>query len=415
MQAEQTPITPLENKRLLLVLPTSTYRAEAFVQAALSLKIELVVGSNETSSLEALNRGKTMTINVDNSEQGLKDILRVHQNRPFDAILGVDDRSVLLAARASELLKLKSSPSDAVKRTRNKYLLRQALKGSLPTPTFSLYKENIQCSFPSVVKPLFLSGSRGVIRVNNVNELLTSTQRIRKILDDREVQAIAPGIEWQDKILIEEYIPGPEFVLEGLLEQGQLKVLAIFDKPDPLEGPFFEETLFVTPSNLSLDRQKRLVRTVETAINLIGLTQGSIHAEVRLKDEQFYLIDLAARSIGGLCSYALELYLGVSIEELMIQELLGGTAKIEPICPSAGVMMIPIPRAGKLIHVSGLETAQQIEFIDKIKISMHRGEEVIPLPEGNRYLGFIFARGPSYQQVEQALRDAFNRLEFEIK
>ena len=265
--------------------------------------------------------------------------------------------------------------------------------------------------YPAVLKPLALSASRGVIRANDPGEFTTAFQRISAILAKAESTGDAAG-----HVLVEEYIPGAEVALEGLLDKGTLTILALFDKPDPLEGPYFEETIYVTPSRLPVDVQDAIAATVNRAVATLDLREGPIHAELRINNDGIWLIEVAARSIGGLCSRAMRFGAGARLEDLILRHALGlpiPTPKLDR--PATGVMMIPIPASGILRRVSGIEAARAIMYIEDVTISIPLGEILVPVPEGNRYLGFIFAAGDTPEAVEAALREAHGRLEFAIE
>jgi biotin carboxylase len=266
--------------------------------------------------------------------------------------------------------------------------------------------------YPCVLKPLMLSASRGVIRANDGRELVAAFRRIAAILAHPDA---APPVGTRRALLVEEFVPGREVALEGLLVGGKLHVLALFDKPDPLDGPFFEETIYVTPSRLPAATQERITAVTRDACSALGLTEGPIHAELRVNERGPFVLEVAARSIGGLCARTLTFGTGMSLEELILCHALGRPLEsLERERRAAGVMMIPIPRAGRLVAVRGVEEAQAVEAIEEVVITMHPGQEVIPLPEGWQYLGFIFARAEKPAAVEAALRKAHARLRFDI-
>jgi biotin carboxylase len=257
-----------------------------------------------------------------------------------------------------------------------------------------------------------LSASRGVIRANDPGEFVTAFERIAAILARPDA---APPEGARRALLVEEFVPGREIALEGLLVGGSLHVLAIFDKPDPLDGPFFEETIYVTPSRLPAATQARVSVVTRDACSALGLTEGPIHAELRIHDRGPFVLEVAARSIGGLCARTLTFGTGLSLEELILCHALGRPLEsLERERRAAGVMMIPIPRAGHLVSVSGAEEATAVEAVEDVVITMHPGQEVVPLPEGWQYLGFIFARAETPAVVERALREAHGRLRIDI-
>ncbi len=408
--------------RIMLLIPSASYRSPDFMKAATELGIEVVVGSDKSNPLESLHPDKQIGLDFADPEEGARQIERFAQGRPLAAIVAVDDAGTRLAARASWRLELPYNPVEAVDATRNKALLRERLANAgLPSPPYQVVSVEDSPSqiasnltFPVVAKPLALSASRGVIRADTPEQFVDAFERIRHILNQPECAAEAGNLA--DKILIEGYVPGAEVSVEGLLHDGQLQVLAIFDKPDPLEGPFFEETIYVTPSRLEPTLQDRVVAVTEQATAAIGLRDGPVHAEMRINDQGVYPIDIAARSIGGLCSRTLSFGTGMSLEELILRHATGNTAaSAARESQAAGVMMIPIPRSGTLKSVNGVAEAEAVPLIESVTMTTHIESAVVPLPEGGDYLGFIFARGASPEAVELALQQAHDQLDFRIE
>jgi biotin carboxylase len=405
---------------LLLLLPTTTYRTEAFIDAATRLGVELVCASERPSTLEELSPNSLVTLDFADPLGSAETIARFAQSRPIDAVVGVDDLTTVTAAAISERLGLKANALPAVSAARDKHAMRRCLaEAGVPVPRFRLVElANDPASaarkteYPCVLKPLMLSASRGVIRANDPGEFVAAFERIAAILARPDA---APPAGARRALLVEEFVPGREIALEGLLVGGSLHVLAIFDKPDPLDGPFFEETIYVTPSRLPAATQSRAAAVTRDACSALGLTEGPIHAELRVNDRGPFVLEVAARSIGGLCARTLTFGTGLSLEELILGHALGRPLEsLERERRAAGVMMIPIPRAGRLVSVSGAEAARAVEAIEDVVITMHPGQEVIPLPEGWQYLGFIFARAETPSAVEGALREAHARLHFDI-
>jgi biotin carboxylase len=407
--------------RVLLLMTTTTYRAHDFLAAAQRLGIEAVVGSDREHALADLTPGKTLAVDFLHPAQGTAAILDLARNRPLDAIVAVDDDGALVAATASETLGLSQNSVSSVQAAGNKHRMRQLLAAAgVPIPQFWCFATDVdpgiaarQVRFPCVVKPLFLSASRGVIRADTPEQFTAAWQRLLAILSLPHV--IERGGPLAKQILVETFIPGQEVALEGLLLQGTLRVLALFDKPDPLDGPFFEETLYITPSRLPMAVQEQIATCAERTAAALGLRQGPVHVELRVNDAGPWVLEMAPRSIGGLCSRTLRFGPGLSLEELILQQALG----IDPTAhgretTASGVMMLPIPRRGILQTVHGQEAAKQVPGIEDLTITIPRGQEVIPLPEGDRYLGFLFARQKTPAAVETALRQAYRCLEIII-
>jgi biotin carboxylase len=344
---------------------------------------------------------------------------------PPAAVIAVGDRPVVVAARVARTFGLRWHSPDAAALSRNKLATRRALVGAkLPAPSFqgvtladSDRDVSSPIAYPVVVKPLQLSGSRGVMRVETEKELSTALGRLRRLLQSPDVRAERDAAH--EQAVIESFIPGAEFAVEGVLTAGVLQVLAIFEKPDPLDGPFFEETIYLTPPRCGAATERAIVEQVAAGAAAIGLSHGPVHAECRVNASGVYLLEVAARPIGGLCSRAVKLTDGrgvsSSLEDVLLRHALGEdvTAFRQPQVAS-GVMMIPIPRRGLYKGTSGEDDALAVDGVEGVKITAKPDTVLVPLPEGRSYLGFIFAGGPTPDAVEHSLREAHRRLRFTI-
>ena len=408
--------------RVLLLLPTRTYRASDFLSAARQLDVEVVIASDHPQTLSELSPLKSLSLDFRYPEPATQKIALFAETYPIDAVVGVDDDTTILATMAAKELSLPHNTIESAYATRDKHQLRKVLvKAGLRAPWFKLLSVNEnpewmanQIDFPCVLKPLSLSASRGVIRANDAAQFVDAFHRVVAILQSSSEEDEHRGSA--EQLLVEGFIPGTEVALEGIVVQGELKVLAIFDKPDPLDGPFFEETLYITPSRLPTSVQQEITSCTQDAAKALGLREGPVHAELRVKDGCAWMLELAPRSIGGLCARTLRFGTGMSLEKLIIRHAIGqdvNSSKREE--NAAGVMMIPIPHAGILREVTGQGQAEAIEGIEEVTISIPIGQEVVPLPEGKRYLGFIFARGGTPADVETALLEAHCQLEFVIE
>jgi biotin carboxylase len=406
--------------RLLLLLPTTTYRTQDFLDAARTLGVDIVCASEEPSTFEAHAPDHLLTLDFTDPDAAAARVAALAARRPLNAVVGVDDLTSVAAAAIAERLGLRSSAVAAVAAARDKYQMRQCLAAAgVPIPRFrriALKDDPFLAArgvaFPCVLKPLALSASRGVIRANTVDQFIAAFRRIAALLQRDDVEVRGDAAQF---LLAEEYVPGVEVALEGLLMRGTLHRLALFDKPDPLEGPFFEETIYVTPSRLPADVQDAIGRVTAAACAALGLAEGPVHAELRVNDTGPWVLEVAARSIGGLCSRTLRFGTGMTLEEIILRHALSWPiATLERERRPAGVMMVPIPRAGRLQSVRGAEAAAAVPGVEDVTITAHVGQELVPLPEGWQYLGFIVARADSPDAVEAALRDAHARLEFSI-
>lgn len=392
--------------------------------------MSVVFGTDRCRVLEDPWRDGALPLRFENPEESAGRIVDYARSSPVDAIVALGDRPTPTAARACRALKLLCHPPEAADACRDKSLFRERLSAARVNaasflrlridadPRELLPSVNERVGFPCVLKPLALSASRGVIRADDADQFIGAFGRIEQLLRSPEVRVMRE--DTSDFIQAEAYVEGDEVAVEGLVERGELRVLAIFDKPEPLVGPFFEETIYVTPSRLKPEIQSQVVETLGRAARALGLHHGPLHAEVRINSDGVWVLEVAARSIGGLCSRALRFSLAgvsadLSLEELLIRLALGEDvreARREE--PASGVMMIPIPAAGAFQGVEGVEEARRILGVEEIDITVKPNEKLVTLPEGASYLGFIFARGPSPGFVEEALRAAHRKMKFTI-
>jgi biotin carboxylase len=406
--------------RVLLLLPSATYRATDFLQAARDLDVEVVVGCEEPHALAGLMGSRALHLPLHDPDAAADSIVEHDMVTPLDAIVGVDDQGVMAAAVASERLGLHHNPPRAVAATRDKLFMRALLEEhEVPQPAFEEVPAHAGADevarlaetvgLPCVIKPATLSASQGVLRADSAEGTVEATQRVRSI-------ATSAGVSPEAPLLMERFLPGAEVALEGLLHDGTLEVLAVFDKPDPLDGPTFEETIYVTPSRLDHLDMEAVMGATRKATQALGLRDGPVHAELRVADGKAWVIEVAARTIGGLCSRALAFSAGRTLEQLVLAHavaLAPGPLRRED--RSSGVLMIPIQRAGKLVGVQGIPRALAVPGISDVQVAIAPGRVVVPVPEGNRYLGFVFARAERPADVEAALRRAEELLEVQIE
>jgi biotin carboxylase len=408
------------------------------VEAARRLGVELTVASERPSTFQGAQPAGLLTLDFAEPERAAQQAAEFARRHPLAGVVGVDDDTAVVAAAIAERLGVKGTPTAAALAARDKQLQRRKLaERGVPVPRFELHAlgENVtdlaaRVRYPCVLKPLRLSASRGVIRADDPPGFVAAFARLKRILEQagcemRDAGGVEPDASRishpaSDALLVEDFIPGPELALEGLVTGGRLHVLALFDKPDPLDGPFFEETIYTTPSRLPEHAQAAIGDCAQAAVTALGLKEGPIHAELRYNERGPWLIELAARPIGGRCSAALRfgagdsgLGAGVSLEEIILRHALGmPLPSLERERRAAGVMMIPVPRAGVLREVRGVAEARAQPLIEDVVITAHAGQTLVPWPEGWRYPGFIFARGETPEAVEAALRAAHRRLAF---
>jgi biotin carboxylase len=399
--------------RLLLIAPPNSYRTVSYIESARRQGIDILVASEgEHSLVSAVASGLHLDLDA---PEALELLLSADRECSFSGVVATDDTTVELGSRIAATLNLPHNPPQAALYSHRKDLSRKALRAAgVPVPEFRILSladaivPQLQgLGLPCVVKPLSLSASRGVIRADTLQQVESACRRIQSILRDAGV-----ADEYVNShVLAEAFVPGPEVALEGLLHKGKLDVLAIFDKPDPLEGPFFEETYYITPSRHTPAIRQEIIACVREACDGLGLREGPVHAEVRIGRSACVIIEVAARTIGGECARLLQLGTGRRLEDLVIAHATGKPLSIERSSSAAGVLMIPIAQAGSLRRIEGIARARAVPYIEDILINIRDGYELVPLPEGNSYLGFMFASAPSPEQVEAALRAAHAELE----
>ena len=400
-------------KRLLLIGATTGYQTRVFADAAKRLGYELVLATDRCHVLDDPWDDRAIALRFEDPP-GASAALASEARA--DGIVALGDRPAHIAALAAERMGIPYNSPDAVAASRSKFLARERFRtAGLLVPEFHRValsegpkRAAERALYPCVLKPLGLSASRGVIRANSIQEFTAAFRRIANLLADADIARLH---EDQDRFLqVESFIEGREFALEGILTRGEFRALALFDKPDPLDGPFFEETIYVTPSRQDRATQDAIIETTQAAVNALGLTHGPIHAEMRVNQRGVWMLEVAARPIGGLCARVLP-----GLEDLILRHAAGEDAgSIAMPTPASGVMMIPIPREGMYVDVEGLDAARTCPGIEDVIITAKPGQKLVPLPEGASYLGFIFARGEAPATVENALRNSHRRLRFEI-
>ena len=419
------PAAPTGSRRVLFLATTTGYQTRMFGEAAERLGIKLVFATDRCDQLDDPWWDGAIPVRFHEDATTVDAVVTEAQHDRIDGILAVGDRPTVAAAYAAATLGLPGNPPDATRAARDKRLTRQRLAAAgLPSPecrVVSRFRDPRVIApdweWPVVVKPAVLSGSRGVIRADDRDEFVVAFERIQRLLAVADIRAMRdPSV---DHVIVEQFIPGKEYALEGVLEDGALQTFAIFDKPDPLDGPLFEETIYVTPSEAGADVQDAIRATIAAATRALGLRHGPVHAECRVNAKGVYVLEVAARPIGGLCSRALT-FVGPDGVTAPLEEVLLRHACGEPVSAwtregcASGVMMIPIPSAGIYRRVEGMERAARTPHVYDLQITAKPDQQLVPLPEGSSYLGFIFAKAVTASAVEGALRDAHRELKFVV-
>jgi len=413
-------------KCILLFASKLGYQTRSFEAAANKLGVELAYVTDRCHVLPDPWNDQALAVHFESPEGAAGAVLEAQRGRQVDGVLAIGDRPTVAAAYVARRLGLPHNHPASVEACRSKLRMREVLgDAGLPVPWFRAVPLDplpepslLGIRYPCVLKPVSLSASQGVVRANNHDEFSSGATRVKRLLESPEILATRePNL---DQLLVEGYLEGREVAVEGLLTEGKLRALAIFDKPDPLEGPYFEETIYVTPSRLSTKEQDAIEQSFQSAVHALGLTHGPVHGEFRLNDQGVWPIEVAARPIGGLCARSLQFVLPgeqttIGLEELLLRHELNlpsGDAPREP--AASGVMMIPVPRSGILEKVAGENDARQIPCITSLEITARLHDFIAAWPEGSSYLGFLFARAAEPEAVEHALREAHGKLRFTL-
>lgn len=410
------------SKRLLILASKLGYQTRGFAGAARSLGVEVLFATDRCHQLEDPWRDGAIAAHFEQPDAAARRILEELNGRRIDGVLALGDRPTTAAAYVARALGLTANSPEAVAHCRSKLLQREALHGTgLLIPEFFAFGMGEdagvmaqRATYPCVVKPLSLAASQGVIRANNAGEFIAAVRRIATLLAQPEVQVLRePTL---GTILVETYVPGDEIAVECLLDRGLVRVLAIFDKPDRLEGPYFEETIYVTPSRQPAEVQRQIVACAEQTVRALGLTHGPAHLEFRINEKGIWVLEASPRPIGGLCSRALRFGpQRILLEDLLVRHALGIDGAHHQREPEAsGVMMIPVPRSGVLERVEAVDEALALPGVEEVHITARVHDHIAAWPEGASYLGFIFARASRPEETEAALRAAHAKLRIEI-
>ena len=428
---------PSDSKRLLLFAAKLGYQTRSFDEAARQLGVELLFVTDRCHQLEDPWGDRAIPVHFESAEAAANNVMESVRGQAVDGILALGDRPAVAAAYAARGLGLFYNHPAAVEACRSKLRMREVFRDAgLRVPWFRAVSLNpvpepalSGIPYPCVLKPLSLSASQGVVRANSREEFVSAAARLRRMLESPEIQSTREA--HLDQMLVEGYIPGREVAVEGLLTEGRLRMLAIFDKPDPLEGPYFEETIYVTPSRLSADEQSAIERCAADAVRALGLSHGPVHAEFRVNDDGVWPLEVAPRPIGGLCARSLRFALHpaapaasgeadsnaglIGLEELLLRHALHAPGSDAPReAAASGVMMIPVPRSGLLERVEGESAARAVPGVTSLEITARLHDYLAAWPDGSTYLGFIFACTETPQEVEDSLREAHAQLRFEL-
>jgi biotin carboxylase len=420
-------MTTARNKTVALFASKLGYQTRSFEAAAGKLGVLLAYVTDRCHELSDPWGDHAIAARFANPEEAAATAMEAFRGKTLDAILALGDAPAVAAAYAARGLGLAANHPAAVEACRNKLRMREIFRDAgLLNPWFRVVPLSpepepslLGIRYPSVLKPLSLSASQGVMRANNGDEFREAARRLARLLErpDLQMKSASPSRE----VLVEEYIPGVEVAVEGIVVDGELKLLAIFDKPDPLEGPYFEETIYVTPSRLSTEQRAAICRTAARAIGAIGLSHGPVHAEFRINERGVWPIEVAPRPIGGMCAASLAFVStahaeSIGLEELILRHVIGeNVSSWQREAAASAVMMIPVPSSGIFERVDGIDEAKRVPCVTDVQITARLHDTIVAWPEGSSYLGFVFAKAENPADAELAVRSAHAKLQFQIR
>ena len=412
--------------RVLILAATTAYQVEDLTAAARRLGLEPLLGTDRCHVLAETWPAGALALDFRDPPRAATQAIDAMGASPVIGVVATDEKTALIAGEVAERLGLVHASLEAARIAADKRRFRERMRAAgLEHPSFALVALGEDprpaaraIGYPVVVKPLHLSASRGVMRADGDAELVARAARLARLLADPAVAAIASDPDAAGMFLVERYVPGPEVAFEGLMMAGALRQLALFDKPDPLDGPFFAETIYVTRSALPQARQAEAAAAVAAAARAIGLDEGPVHAELRLPAGGApVVLELAARSIGGLCGRVLRFGAGIALEEVVIAHATGRDPGelTRSGAPAGGVMMLPVARPGVLADIRGVDAARAVPGVVDVVVTARIGDHLVPLPEGHAYAGFVFAEASAPEAVVAALRAASAALAFEVR
>ena len=385
-------------KKLLLVIPENSYKSNDFVFAAEKLGIDfmIITDSEQVSS----KFSDTVIINKFDAELNKNNIKKL---KDVTHVLPVDHSALKFSGYLVDLLEVKGNKLESINLSMNKYESRKIFNSLLDIKANNEIIKNIDDinifinkNGTSVLKPNYGTASKSVLKINNVEK---NKEQIEKLMQDC----------FDQDLVIEEYIDGKEYALEGTIINSELKKIVIFDKPVEYKHPYFEESIYITPSELSSEAEKRVVSIVDKACKKIGLEDGPVHVEFKINENQIFIIEINPRMIGGLCSRCLSFGLfKVSLEEIILHAFMNNELKnIELLNNYVGVLMIPTPKSGKFISINKKEL-ENIQNISNVEITVPEGSDLLEPPYGDKYLGFAFSQGIDKKTVNESLLTAMN-------
>ena len=384
--------------KLLLVIPENSYKSNDFVLTAEKLGIDFLIITDSDQVTSQFGD----TVIIQNFDENISDETLIKLQK-ITHVLPVDHSGLKYAGYLVDLLGAKGNKLFAVEHSMNKFESRNTFNSISNIKAKNMIAKSLKDieSFTekhgtSVLKPNFGSASKSVLKINNFNQ---SKDYIINLMNDCEDQ----------EMIIEQYIEGTEYALEGNLINSNLNKITIFDKPIEYKEPYFEESIYITPSELPEELQNQIIKLIGNACKKIGLENGPVHVEFKILDENIFIIEINPRMIGGLCSKCLSFGLfKVSLEEITLHAFLYNELKpIELLSNYVGVLMLPTPKTGKFVSINQDEL-EKIDNVSTVEITVSQNSDLLEPPFGDKYLGFVFSQANEKALVINALMKAMS-------
>lgn len=391
-------------------------------------QILFVKGSRACVREESLTAARQLglrptTVAVQPPEQAIEQALRLHEQTSIGAVLGYEEDATLTVAHIAAALGLPAHPVAAAEAALDKPMMKQRFAAAgIPAADFIVAADEDEAvawaeagGYPVVVKPCRGSASQGVIRANDEHTLRQAYRRLRRIIRDHELDN---GGRPPSAHLVERYLPGSELSCELLLQYGAPEVITEFGKPLPLTGPYFEESIYLTPPALGAALRREVHELSMAAAKALGFYHGPAHCEIRLTPDGPKVLEIAGRLLGGACAGSFRDRLGEDLDALLLRSALGERITLPAPAddaPTVGALMIPVPGEGRVVAVRGDDGARRVPGVRDVSLQTEPGEIVVPFPEQACYaVGFVSASGPDEAAVVGSLGQAAAQISLEL-
>ena len=380
-------------KKLLLVIPENSYKSNDFVTSAEKLDLDFLVITDS----QQVSGQFSDTVIIHSFDEELENDVK-EKLQDVTHILPVDHSALKFSAYLVDLLKAKGNNTKSINTAMNKFESRKIFNSISEIKIQNAIVKKIEDieifineNGTSVLKPIYGTASKSVIKVESFQENKAEVEKLMQDCSDQD-------------LIIEEFVDGSEYALEGNLINSELNKIVIFDKPINYKEPYFEESIYIAPTEIPDKTQKEIVNLIGKACKKLGLENGPVHVEFKIHNKEIFIIEINPRMIGGLCSRCLSFGLfKTSLEEIALHAFLNNELKsIDLLSNFVGVLMIPTPISGKFISINKNEL-ESIPNVSGVEITVSENSNLLEPPFGDKYLGFVFSQGDSKEKVMESL------------